>query len=596
VPELGFHVNHRNSQEDLVLEFGGGTILTLDPARPRVEALTVRGGRILAMGGVDHVERGARGKVRRIDLGGRCLLPGFVDHHIHMLNIGFSLANDARGGALFMDLARPPSEEWIAERVAARAREQAGGQWLLGTGWSQNGWAMPAMPTHHRLTEAAPLHPVILARVDVHSAWVNQAALAEAGIGAGSPEPSGGQIVRLADGSPSGILVDRAYEPILARTPRPDDDLVREAFRRAADNLAARGFTRIYEAGFLEFPGLLSLGTDQEKYLELLIEEDAREPLPVEVNLMIMAPSDLAEKVVTSPERYRRLSPRIGVTHLKLHADGALGSRGALLSEPYYDAPCACGLFRTSPEVMRGWVERGLAAGLDIATHAIGDRANAVVLDVYEEALRTRPDVEPRRLRVEHFTFATREDMQRAARLGVVLAVQPNFVEPDEHGHVMEDIRLGPERAALAYAFGDLHRMGARLAGSTDDYTYVPNAVRNFFAAATRRTPIPGCDARWQPEQRLTRDESLRLLCRWYRPGGGEPEPGILAEGGRATFAVLSGDPLMVPEDDILGLQVCATVVDGRRTFDDGSLVERRRRSVTRRRPPPRRVALRSRK
>lgn len=583
--------NRQHEKAPIVL-FEGGPILTLDPKRPRVDALIVRGERIAALGSAAEVRRLAGRDARRVSLGGRCLFPAFVDHHVHLLNVGFSLVNDQRGGDLFLDLAGSDSQTRIADRVAQRAAELDPEDWVLGTGWSQNGWEIPAMPRHDLLTEAAPEHPALLARVDVHSAWVNRAALSAGGIDANSVDPPGGLVVRDPDGTPSGMLVDRACEPVLARSPRPTDDVVRAAFRLAADGIAARGFTRVYEAGFLEFPGLLSLKSNQERYLELLLEEDAAHPLPIDVHLMIMAPSDLADKVVRNRERYRRLSPRIGVTHLKMHADGALGSRGAWLSDPYDDDPCCSGLCRTSPEELRRWVDRALEAGLDVATHAIGDRANETVLDVYEAALAARPGTDPRRLRVEHFSYASDEDRRRAARLGVLLAVQPGFVEPDEHGHVMEDLRLGLERAKNAYAFGELHALGARMAGSTDDYTFVPNAMRQFFAAATRRSPLPGSQASWQPDQCLSRHESLRLLTRWYRDGGGEPERGVLTEGAPASFVVLSADPLTVPEDEILSIQVQGTYRLGQRTYDDGSIKEPKRRRVHRRRPRPRKVPI----
>lgn len=583
---------HRNDGKSEVLFFEGGPILTLDPECPRVEAMVVRGERIAALGSAAEMRRLAGRNAKRVSLGGRCLFPAFVDHHVHLLNVGFSLVNDQRGGALFLDLAGSQSEQQIADRVGEHARALDRGSWVLGTGWSQNGWDIPAMPRHDRLSTAAPEHPALLARVDVHSAWVNAAALAASGVASTSPDPPGGRVVRDPDGSPTGMLVDRACEPILARSPRPTDDIVRAAFRLAADGIASRGFTRVYEAGFLEFPGLLSLKSDQERYLELLRAEDSAHPLPIELRLMIMAPSELAEKIVSSPEEYRHLSPRIGVTHLKLHVDGALGSRGAWLNQPYDDDPCCMGLCRTSPEDLRYWVDRALDAGLDVATHAIGDRANHTVLDVYESVLQARPGTDPRRLRVEHFTYATDEDRRRAARLGVLLAVQPGFVEPDENGHVMEDLRLGLERSSNAYAFGELKSLGATMAGSTDDYTFVPNAMRQFFAAATRRSPIPGSHATWQAGQRLSRYDSLRLLTRWYPNGGGEPTPGMLAEGAPASFVVLSGNPLEVPEDDILSIRIHATYRLGQRTFDDGSIREPKRRRVRRRRPRPRNVPM----
>lgn len=550
--------------------FHGGVILTLDPARPDVEAVAVRDGRIAALGSRDEVLALRGPGTRVVDLKGRVLMPSLKDHHLHVLNIGFAVLNRERREALFLDLSSATSADEVARRVAARAATLPRGAWIFGISWNQIRFGTQALPTHHVLTQAAPEHPVCLIRVDAHCAWVNAAALRAAGITADTPDPYGGKINRTADGHPSGTLLERAAEPVLAQFEQPADPIIRDAFRAGLRTLAAQGLTDVYDAGFLPFPGIVAMNLPLERYFHLLHALDAADPLPVRVHLMVPAPSSFADVVVRNPAAFQP-SPRLRVTHIKLFADGAFGSRGAAISRPYSDDPSTRGVSRMSATEIRDWSERALAAGLDVATHAIGDEAVARVLDVYEQIFQARPGLNPRRLRIEHFSWAQRREIERAARLGVLLSIQPGFVYPGDDGRIMEDSRLGPDHLPSAYAWATLERLGAALAGGSDDLALPQHPLWNFYAAATRKNPAGIPAPGWRPEEKLTRQASLRLFTDFVRQGG-EVARGQLRTDYPADMVILSANPLAAPEAQLPSVRLHATILGGVVTYSDGSI------------------------
>ncbi len=253
------------------------------------------------------------------------------------------------------------------------------------------------------------------------------------------------------------------------------------------------------------------------------------------------------------------------MTHLKLFADGALGSRGAATREPYADDPTTTGVARMGAGEIREWASRALAAGLDVAVHAIGDAAVGGTLEVFGELLGRQPELDPGRLRIEHFSFASRADMELAARLGVVLSVQPGFVAPGDDGVAMEDARVGRQASAQVYAWESLRRLGARLAFGSDLFASPGPALATFHAAVTRANagglPADG----WHPAERLPREAALRLLTTRHAPGG-RAAPGMLVEGASADLVVLSADPLAADGAELPAIAVEATIERGRVT------------------------------
>ncbi len=551
----------------------GGEILTLDHEKPVAQAVAFGGGKIIALGSESEVLAAARGpKTRLVDLEGKVLTASFKDHHLHLLDIGFSLLNEQRQDALFLDLSSARSPEEIVSKIRSRAAATPEGSWILGKGWSQGAWGGD-LPTHRILTEAAPNHPVFLTRTDGHCGWANAQALSLARITHETPDPHGGTILRLEDGTPSGILLERANEPVLALIPQPTDDDVVEAYRLAARELASRGITEIFDAGSLGFPGVVGMDAPFERNLGLLRRADTEEPLPIRVNLMIPSPSTFADKVVESPSAFES-PPRIRVTHIKLFQDGALGSRGAALRSAYGDDSSTRGVHRMSVQELEKEVGRAIDAGLDVATHAIGDDAVGRALDAYESLLSERPGLAPRRLRIEHMSYASEADIERAARLGILLVVQPGFIYPDVNGRAMEDDRLGEKRSRWAYAFARLDQLGAALAGSSDDFTIPPSPFWNYYAAVTRKNPSGAPTDGWHGEETLTRQRSLRLFTSLYPKDGGNGEfhGGSLRIGGPADCVILSANPLTVEESKILDLRIHATTLAGRVSFSDGAL------------------------
>lgn len=543
-----------------------------DGDKPAPGAVAITGGRVAAVGDPATVREAAAPDATHVDLGGATLGPSFKDHHVHLLNVGSSLLNGDEEERMFLELSGLPSRQAVIERVAARAREVGPGEWIIGKGWNQHDWGEDQLPDLRELSDAVPDQPVFLGRVDAHCAWVNEAALQAAGIDADTPEFPGGAIRRGVHGNPTGILLERAAEPVLRQVPERPGWKVREAFARAARRMASLGVTSVCDAGFLSHAAIVNLTADLDLYLELLEWADAEDELPLEIRLMVPAPSPLSDRIVTDPERYREISPGIGVTHLKIHVDGAFGSRGAFLTQPYADDPSTAGVQRMTPGEIQAQAHRAVDAGLDLAAHAIGDAAVRDVLDAYETLLAGRTQIDPRRLRIEHFGYASEHDIRRAADLGVLLAIQPNFVLPDSEGVPMEERRLGSRNCDRCYPWNTLWRLGANLAGSTDCFATPGPALGDFYAAATRMSPTGVPEDGWQPQERLSRRDSLDLVTRWWPAGGASPRGSRLTRGESADLVVLSANPLEVAESEILDIRVQATLRRGELTFTDGSL------------------------
>lgn len=545
--------------------YSGGDILTLDPDNPSVEALVVDNGVIAAMGGRDEL-MGRFPEARSIDLGGGCLMPALIDHHLHLTAIGLALLNQEEDERLFLDLAGYPSADAVIERVAERAASVTPGDWILGMGWNQHDWGTHELPDHAELSRRVPDHPVFLVRIDAHSAWVNEAALRRAGIGGATADPYGGRILRHADGAPTGVLLERAAEPVLEHIPVAAGWEIREAFQRAATAMAARGVTEVFDAGFMAAPAIVSMAVDFELMLELLLWADAEDPLAVDVNLMVPAPSLLAGKVLDDPANYRELTERIRVTHIKLYADGAFGSRGAALTHPYADDARTSGLLRMSDDEIEHWTERALSAGLDVATHAIGDDAVHRVLAIYCRVADRLDRIAPARMRIEHFGYSSLDDQRRATERGFLLVAQPNFIDPASDGRAMEDWRLGSANAARVYPWRTLANAGATLAMSSDYYVSPGPPLLDVYAAHTRRNRAGFPADGWQSQERLSREDALRMATTLHRAGGGRRSGGLKV-GAAADLTVMSANPAACPAGRLLDVTVRRTVRRGLPTW-----------------------------
>jgi predicted amidohydrolase YtcJ len=517
-----------------------GRIHTLDPSNPEAGAALIRGDRFACVGDAATCGERAGAGARRIDLGRGSAVPGLADAHGHVLGQGLALPNVSCLGA--------PTEEACAGRVAERARRTPRGQWLLGRGWDQSLWPGGRFPTEAALDQAAPDHPVLLERVDGHAAWANSRALALARIVAGTADPEGGRILRHQDGRPTGVLVDTAVDLVRSRIPPPTRDEIEQAVLPTLGELVRAGLTSIHDAG---------VGRDGLEAYRKLAQEDR---LPVRVYAMI--DGQVPRPELDDQMRLWRATPEVGrltVRAVKLFADGALGSRGAALLEPYQDDPASRGLLVTPAAELRERIRMVAIAGFQPAVHAIGDRACAQVLDDFEAAAGVT-DLASLRPRLEHAQVLPHGAVALFRRTGAVASMQPTHATSDAP---WAEARLGRARLGRAYAWKDLLDGGVPLAFGSDFPVESFDPRAGLHAAETR---LPrGWPRPFLPEQRLTRQQALRAFTTGAALAErAEARRGMIREGYDADLTAFDGDILGVAPEELERLGVTLTVVGGR--------------------------------
>jgi predicted amidohydrolase YtcJ len=519
-----------------------GRIYTMNGTGAIVDSLVVRDGRVVFAGRRGDVNLPAGEPV--IDVGGRAVLPGLVDGHGHLIY-------QARL-RLALDVAGLPSEDAVAARVEAAAARTPHGEWITGRGWDQNRWTVPVFPARASLDRAAPRHPVALVRVDGHVTWVNSAALQAAGITGVTPDPAGGRLPRNADGSPTGLLVDTAQRLLEPVIPRPSAAQLDQAVRAAVGECLAVGLTGLHE-----------MGVDEEAlaaYRRLV--ERGQFPFRNYAAVRATAESTWAHYRSCGPEAVG--DGRLVVGAVKLMADGALGSRGAALHAPYCDDsddPENRGLVLLPPEALQQLTREASAAGFQVCVHAIGDRANTLVLDAFEAVLADQPGTRALRPRIEHAQLLQPRDIPRFRALGVLPSMQPSHMTSDMP---WAPARLGPERLRGAYAWRALLRTGVVIAGGSDFPVESPNPFLGIFAAVTRRPPT-GPDPGWSQGERMSRVEAVRAFTTWNAYAARqEAELGSLEPGKRADLVVCSDDVFTCPEAAIPAIQPVLTLVSGK--------------------------------
>ena len=526
--------------------FHGGRIYLGAPDWEVAPALLVREGRVVAAGEPERLARMARsGSLRRVDLHGGVAFPGLQDAHGHWSGLGGALEN--------VDLRGAPSYEEVVRRVAARAAEVPTGEWIEGRGWDQNLWAERRFPHHAELSAAVPDHPVFVRRVDGHAGLANARALELAGLdGAGlDPHPvPGGQHLLDADGRSTGVLVDAAMG--LVAVPAPDAAALERRILRAQEALVAVGLTAVHDMG---------VSPDEARLFRRLAGEgrlDLRGVLYLSGGGGVG--SELAALRSSGTERE---TADLAVVGVKLYADGALGSRGALLLEDYADEPGHRGLAVTEPGELARRIEACARLGLQPAVHAIGDWANRGVLDAFERELARDPDFRALRPRIEHAQVVAPRDWPRFAALGVVPSMQPVHCTSDMP---WAPERLGAERARGAYAWRRLAPDAGALAFGSDFPVEDPDPLIGILAAVTRATPLgepPGGfpDA----DQRLSVREAFEAFTLGAaKAARQEAWRGRLAPGCFADLTVLDRDPLADGTAELLRARVRMTVVSGR--------------------------------
>ncbi len=522
---------------DLIIT--GGTIYTLDPKMPRVEAVAVSGQWIVYAGTLGEAARYRGPSTRTLDVAGMTVLPGFVDAHAHLAGLGNSLA--------VVDLSGTKSPQEVRDRVLARMTGAEPGAWVLGRGWDQNDWEVRVFPTWRDL-EGTDSHPVALRRVDGHAVWVNRCGLEVCGVTRTTPDPAGGKIVRDDAGEPTGVLVDNAADLVRAKIPEPSFDERVARLKRAVAECQRYGLTGVHDAGVGEkdLDAIRYLDQHHELGLRVYAMLDADEPAFAEAFIRSGPAADEDQYVV--------------VRALKLYADGALGSRGAALIEPYTDDPGNRGLLVHTREDLLRWTVLALENGFQVGTHAIGDAANRLMLDVYEEALSERPAADPR-LRMEHAQVLAPEDIGRFAKLGVIAAMQPTHATSDMYWAVD---RVGARRIEGAYAWRKLIEAGCTIACGSDFPVESPDPLAGIYAAVTRRDRKGYPEGGWYPEERMTIEEAIRgFTTDAAFAGFAEHVKGTIQPNMLADVTVLSMDPFVIPSTDLLSARVVYTIVGG---------------------------------
>ncbi|MGI9077080.1 MAG: amidohydrolase [Gemmatimonadaceae bacterium] len=523
-----------------------GRIYTVDDSRPLAGAMAIASGKILFVGSDRGAMVFAGPNTKTVDLGGRTVIPGMVDAHAHLLGLGVALQS--------VDLVGTKSSAAIIATVAERAKQLPAGTWITGRGWDQNDWADTRFPTHEALSRAVPDHPVYLTRVDGHAAFVNAKAMEAAALTAATRDPSGGRIERRkADGSPSGVLVDRAMELVGRAIPPLTREQTREAVLAAVREANRWGLVGVHDAGV-------------DRSTIDVYEELAREGRYDLRNYVMISSDDstLAHYFGRGPQSFL-YDGRVWIRSIKISADGALGSRGAALLAPYSDEPSHSGLILESGERIQGVATRALKSGFQLNVHAIGDRGNRVVLDAFEAALKAVPAAD-HRFRVEHAQILHPDDIPRFAKLDVIPSMQASHQTSDMY---WAGKRLGARRLPGAYAWRALLNTGVIIPNGSDFPVEMVNPLISFHAAVTRQDAKKWPALGWHPAQRMTREEALKSMTIWPAVAAfQESVMGSLEVGKWADFVVLDADIMRVPVTRILSTKVVGTWLGGRAVWE----------------------------
>jgi predicted amidohydrolase YtcJ len=517
-----------------------GRVWTGDSAEPWVGAVAITGDAISAVGDSAEIA-GLAGPATKVLANGQAMVtPGFMDGHLHFLDGGFQLAS--------VDLRPADAKAEFIERVAAFVSERKPGDWIIGGDWDHERWPGTPLPRKDWIDSVTPRNPVLLSRLDGHMALANSAALRLAGVTKATKDVPGGVIVRdPRTGEPTGVLKDEAMGPVQAVIPAPTEEQRDAALRRALAHAASHGVTAF---AHVSVP-LAELGA----YLR------AKRAGTLTARAALYFPIRFWKQVADSVERLGRGDDWVWIGGVKGYMDGSLGSTTAFFYQPYADDPSTSGLLTTPEDSMRAWIGAADSAGLQVVVHAIGERANGLLLQIFDSVARAH-GTRDRRFRVEHAQHLRREDIGQFGDLGVVASMQPYHAIDD--GRWAEK-RIGPERIKTTYAFRSLLDDDAVLAFGSD-WTVAPiEPLLGIHAAVTRRT-LDGKNPRgWVPEEKITVEEALRAYTAGNAYGVfAEDRRGRIAPGYLADLVLLDRDLTRIPPEELDQAAVRATIVGGR--------------------------------
>jgi predicted amidohydrolase YtcJ len=540
----------KQGQADTI--FLNGNIYTVNDKQPRAEAIAVKDGKIVFVG--TNAEAGAfKGeRTRVVDLKGATVVPGMTDSHYHIMGVG------AR--EVTLNLEGTTSLEDFLSKVKARVDGTPKGKWVTGRGWIETFWKPPVFPTRADLDKIAPNNPVFLDRADGHGAVVNSMALKIAGITKDTPNPFGGQILRdKQTGEAVGMLLDNAQELVTKNIPAPTPAEVEEALLLGVKRSISLGWCEIQNAG--------STYDDIPVFKKLYSEGKIK----LRIYNAVYGPGANADRFLKEGPMIGAYGNRFTMRTIKVVSDGALGSRGAALLQPYSDADTS-GFMTVKESELQPMLEKALREGIQVETHAIGDRANHFVLDAYERAFNAVPPdqrkIREPRWRIEHAQILTRDDIARFAKLGVIPSMQPS--------HAISDLFFAPARLGIgrlegAYAWESLIKSGSIIAGGSDAPVERGEPMIEFYAAVARKSQQGFTGNGWHPEQAVTREQGLKMFTLWSAYAAfQENEKGSIEVGKLADLTVLSNDIMTIPELEILKTKCLMTVIGGEVVYEAG--------------------------
>jgi len=531
--------------------FKNGNIYTVNARQPKVEAVAVKADRIVLVGSNREAQRYVRQSTRVVDLQGKTVVPGMTDAHQHLPGVGFR--------EMMLNLEGVTSLEDFLTRVKARVDQARPGEWVTGRGWIETFWKPPVFPTRADLDKVAPNNPVVLTRADGHASVVNSAALRIAAVDKNTPSPFGGEISKdKQTGEPNGMLLDAAQGLVRRHVPATTPADAERAIELGVKRNVELGWTQIQDAG----------GGYQE--IDLYKKLYGEGKIKLRIYKAVHGPGPSAARLLAEGPTIGGFDNRFTLRTIKVVSDGALGSRGAALLAPYSDAPDTSGFLTVKQEELGPMLQMALKQGIQVETHAIGDRANRFTLDQYEKAFKAvtreqRKIAEPR-WRIEHAQIVNPSDIPRFAKLGVIPSMQPSHAIGDLH---FAPSRVGIPRLAGAYVWQTFIKSGVAIAGGSDAPVERGEPMIEFYAAVARKDQKGFSGEGWHPEEAATREQALKMFTIWPAFAAFEEKlRGSIEVGKLADFTILSADIMKIPETEILKTRCVMTVIGGEIVFE----------------------------
>jgi hypothetical protein len=546
---LLFPVTAKVEPADLV--FKNGNIYTVNDRRPKAEAVAIKGDLIVFAGSNREAQAYVGRNTRVVDLGGKTMVPGMTDAHHHLFGVGFR--------EITLNLEGITSLEAFLAIVKARVDQTQPGAWVTGRGWIETFWKPPVFPTRWDLDKVAPNNPVFLDRADGHGAVANSAALKIAGVDKSTPSPFGGEISKdKQSGEPNGMLLDAAQDLVQRHIPGTTTAEAERAVVLGVKRDIELGWTQVQDPG----------GSFAE--VEMLKKLHDEGKIKLRIYKALSAPGKDAQQLFRDGPIIGADDHYLTVRTLKLYADGSLGSRSAALLQPYSDMPDTSGFLTIKEEELQPLLQAALRKGIQIETHAIGDRGNRFILDQYEKAMKAVPKadwkIEAPRWRVEHSQIVNPADIPRFAKLGVIPSMQPSHAIGDLH---FAPSRLGIPRLAGAYAWQSFIRSGSIIPGGSDAPVERGEPMIEFYAAVARKDMKGFSGEGWHPEEAVSREQALKMFTIWAAYAAFEEKlRGSIEPGKLADFTILSADIMKIPEMDILKTRCLMTVIGGEVVYE----------------------------